>query len=73
MTHRSVLASAAAAWWVWGLALLAALLAALGLAKRRTVYVLLRGDQGEEGQKHLAARGGRYKGASKPSKDQELV
>ena len=70
MTHRSMLASAAAAWWVWGLAVLLACLAIVGLAKRRTVYVLLRGDQGEDGQKHLGSRGGR---ARKESKTAELV
>ena len=75
VTHRSMLASAAAAWWVWALAILLACLAVVGLAKRRTVYVLLKGDQAEDSQKHLAARGGgKGRGGNKgASKAAELV
>ena len=66
-----MLASAAAAWWVWLIAVALAVGAAFGLAKRKHVYVLLRGDH-EAGQRHL----GISKGASKrknTDKDSEMI
>ena len=67
---RGVLASAAAAWWVWVVAIGLAVVAIVGLAKRRNVYVLLRGEGAEPGQRHLGAGVGKRKNTDK---DSELV
>ena len=72
MAHSSPLASAAATWWLWALAIALAGVAIVGLAKRRTVYVLLKGDSAEEGQRHLAAKG-KGKGSGSHSKIAEMI